>query len=69
MTNDQLWCGGLDVRPLGVNADGTELRVRINVAGTCTGDFDLVVAGVSYQKGVPVPGYLPRAFTVLAPTG
>ncbi|MFD8599095.1 hypothetical protein ACFV1L_29235 [Kitasatospora sp. NPDC059646] len=64
-----VWCGDLEMRPLRVNADGTELQVRIDVLRRCAGSFDLVVEGVTYRKGVPVPGYLPDAFTVVAPAG
>ncbi|MFD7642246.1 hypothetical protein ACFV4P_16485 [Kitasatospora sp. NPDC059795] len=62
-------CGSLEWRPVRVNADGTELVVRVNLQTACTGSdgtYDLVVTGVSYKDGVPSPGYLPKALKVIA---
>ncbi|MEV7117998.1 hypothetical protein [Kitasatospora griseola] len=53
------------VRPLWVSADGTELHVRINLGYAYVGGYDLLVRGTAYKKGVPSPGYLPKAFQVV----
>ncbi|OKJ17057.1 hypothetical protein [Kitasatospora sp. CB01950] len=62
-------CGALAWRPLRVNATGTELVVRVNLDGACTGydgNYDLLINGVPHKDGVPSPGYLPKALKVIA---
>ncbi|MEV7214161.1 hypothetical protein AB0O31_13835 [Kitasatospora cineracea] len=58
----------LRVVPLSAAPDGTSLTVRIDSEGVSPGVYDLLVDGVTgYKYGVPSPGYIPKAFTVLAP--
>ncbi|MGW4384063.1 hypothetical protein [Kitasatospora sp. NPDC004531] len=62
-------CGALAWRPLRVNADGTELVVRLDLGSACTGAdgvYDLLIDGAPHQDGVPSPGYLPKALKVIA---
>ncbi|MFD7642247.1 hypothetical protein ACFV4P_16490 [Kitasatospora sp. NPDC059795] len=62
-------CGVLEWRPLRVNAEGTELVVRVNLQTACTGAdgaYDLLITGAPHQDGVPSPGYLPKALKVTA---
>ncbi|MFI9784550.1 hypothetical protein ACIHEI_13750 [Kitasatospora sp. NPDC051984] len=60
------WCTVLRWRPLRVNADGTELVIQVDLASGCVGTYDLVIQGAPYQRGVPSPGYLPKALKVIA---
>ncbi|MFF0391763.1 hypothetical protein ACFYS8_24200 [Kitasatospora sp. NPDC004615] len=55
----------LSMRPLWVSADGTELRLRVELGGASTVRYDLLVVGADHTDGVPSPGYLPKAFQVV----
>ncbi|WP_327414448.1 hypothetical protein [Streptomyces sp. NBC_01233] len=54
------------MKPVSVNADGTELTVLVDTNGLAPGKYDVVLDGTGYTSGVPSPGYLPKAYTVTA---
>ncbi|MEV6675714.1 hypothetical protein AB0N09_02450 [Streptomyces erythrochromogenes] len=51
-----------------VNAEGTALTVDVDTTDLTPGQYDLILDGVGYTTGVPSRGYLPKAYTVTAPT-
>uniref|UniRef100_UPI0004C5DF5D hypothetical protein n=1 Tax=Streptomyces sp. NRRL F-2664 TaxID=1463842 RepID=UPI0004C5DF5D len=56
------------MKVISVDPAGTALNVEVDTTGLAAGQYDLLLEGVGYTTGVPSHGYLPKAYTVTAPT-